>query len=149
MRAALLFSVLLSFVSASSAFARNPMLLRKQEYSGFVPHALSKSLDCRILHDRVELTRTFAGVAVKTTRSIEIDGGSVYSLIEEAKKATLETTRGPSDGPTLIYEGFIILPTDALETITLSNLNGGDGSLTVNPSEQAGILKRILDELCQ
>lgn len=149
MRALLFISTLFALVACEAAFARNIVLLRKQEYSGFVPRSMQRSLDCRVLADRVEVTKSIAGVEVKSSQTLTIDNGAINALIDDAQKARLEETRGPVDGPTAIYEGFKLLPTDGFETVTLSSMNGGTGHFVRNPSEEASILKSILDELCR
>ncbi|MBS1961386.1 MAG: hypothetical protein JST04_04155 [Bdellovibrionales bacterium] len=138
-----------SLAAEAAPAQRGGPLLRLRQASGFVPRPLAKSLDCRVYADHVAIERNFAGVKVEETRAMTIDTGAIYSLIGEAKKAKLETTRGPVDGPFIAYEGFLILPADGLETVTLSSLNGGTGEMISNPSESAQILKNVLDGLCQ
>ena len=149
MRAIHLVTVLFTLVSSTSAFARNTMILSKYEESGFVPPPMSRALECNIFPDHTEIAKRVAGVIFKTSRPTIVDTTAIYALIAEAKKAKLETNRGPVDGPTVIYNGYEILPTDGLETITLSELNGGTGYNKTNPSPEAAMLKTLIDEICQ
>ena len=149
MRILLLMTALLTLLSAEAAPSRGGPLLHKRQTSGFVPRPLSKSFDCSIYSDRVEWVANYAGVVVKSTRPMTIDSAAVYTLLEIAAQAKLQETRGPVDGPSISFEGYKILPTDAVQTIVLSNMNGGSGTVISNPSEEATLLKRIIDDLCQ
>jgi hypothetical protein len=148
MRTLLLVTALFTLFSANAAFARNVTLLRKQQASGFVAPPYASALDCNVLADKVVITRSVGGVVYTTTRPITIDHGVVMNLTAIAKKAKIQESRGPVDGPSTKYEGFLILPTDGLEPVLLFSMNGGNGTVQTNASPEATVLKRLLDSIC-
>jgi hypothetical protein len=146
-----IFILLSAIVLATSAMAagRSAPMLRYSESPGFVPPAMARGVLCDIYPDRIELTKNFAGVVVKENRAITVDSTAVFTLLDKAALAKLQTSRGPVDGPTISYSGFEILPTDGIKTIILSSMNGGDGTVISNPAAEAETLRRMMKELCQ
>jgi len=116
----------------TSGAASAGILLERITAAGFVMPEFAASTRCTINQAEViKKVYELGGLRTSTLQQAKIRIRALESSIAEAASGRLSTVTGPVDGPTIIYNAYILNPGLEPQKVTLYSMNGGIGQRAI------------------